>query len=203
MQIEFNKVTWYSKTAAAILFFVVLPLLIFYIVNEYKEVKFIQNLSVTEVNNGSPTNSQSSSATSSPEALIKTNLYLISARGLASGAEPVGCGDFVSPLPVSIPETTEPLKDTFEKLLTFDPQKEYGSDTFTSPVAKMGLKFDGATIVGGTAKINLSGNFSLSGVCESPRIQAQLEKTALQFNTIKKVEIYINGKMLSSLLLEE
>ncbi len=47
MQIEFNKVTWYSKLGALILFIFVIPSLTFYIGRKYEEV---QNLSIyTEI----------------------------------------------------------------------------------------------------------------------------------------------------------
>jgi hypothetical protein len=38
MSIEFNKVTWYSKLGAVILFLLVVPVLTFYIGMKYQEV---------------------------------------------------------------------------------------------------------------------------------------------------------------------
>lgn len=47
MQIEFNKVTWYSKWGALILFLIVLPILTFYIGREYqKTVYVVENNSI-------------------------------------------------------------------------------------------------------------------------------------------------------------
>ncbi len=47
MQIEFNKVTWYSKWGALILFLIVLPVLTFYIGREYqKTVYVVENNSI-------------------------------------------------------------------------------------------------------------------------------------------------------------
>lgn len=57
------------------------------------------------------------------------------------------------------------------------------------------LKFDHVTIQNGTASIYLSGSLSgLAGVCDDPRAQIQIEETALQFPTVTKVVLYLNGK---------
>lgn len=56
------------------------------------------------------------------------------------------------------------------------------------------LKFDHVTIANGTANIYLTGSLSgLSGVCDDPRAAAQIEETALQFDTVQRVQIYLNG----------
>ena len=39
MKIEFNRVTWYSKLAALVLFLVVVPVLCFYIGEQYGSLK--------------------------------------------------------------------------------------------------------------------------------------------------------------------
>lgn len=44
MNIEFNKVTWYSKFGAMILFLFVIPWLAFYIGEKYQEVKMLNQL---------------------------------------------------------------------------------------------------------------------------------------------------------------
>lgn len=41
MQIQWNKVTWYSKLAAIIVFILIVPLLTFYIGMRYQEVQLI------------------------------------------------------------------------------------------------------------------------------------------------------------------
>ena len=40
----------------------------------------------------------------------------------------------------------------------------------------------------------------LGGVCDDPRIKAQLEESALQFNTVDKASVFINGVPLDQLL---
>ncbi len=43
MSIKFNEVTWYSKLGAAIFFLVVLPVLLYYVNMQYREVKILLN----------------------------------------------------------------------------------------------------------------------------------------------------------------
>jgi spore germination protein GerM len=40
----------------------------------------------------------------------------------------------------------------------------------------------------------------MGGECDTPRVQAQIEQTILQFPTVKEVVIFINGKHLSDVL---
>jgi hypothetical protein len=37
----------------------------------------------------------------------------------------------------------------------------------------------------------------LGGVCDEPRISAQLEQTALQFDALKNTAIFVNGESLA------
>jgi len=40
----------------------------------------------------------------------------------------------------------------------------------------------------------------VGGVCDEPRVQAQLRETALQFSTVDSVSIFINGIQLEDAL---
>jgi hypothetical protein len=56
------------------------------------------------------------------------------------------------------------------------------------------LFFDKVSTENGVAKIYLLGKTGpLNGVCDDPRLRIQLEETSLQFDTIQKVEFYLNG----------
>ena len=48
--------------------------------------------------------------------------------------------------------------------------------------------------------MRLNGTLQLGGVCDNPRVKAQLEQTALQFPTVKSVKYYINDKTLDEAL---
>lgn len=57
MHIEFNKVTWYSKLGALILFIVVVPAITFYFGRKYEEVRILSS----SINIGTVSNSSKSS----------------------------------------------------------------------------------------------------------------------------------------------
>jgi hypothetical protein len=47
--------------------------------------------------------------------------------------------------------------------------------------------------VNGHATISLTGTLRTGGVCDIPRVEAQIEENALQFSTVKSVTAYVNG----------
>lgn len=57
------------------------------------------------------------------------------------------------------------------------------------------LTFRRARVEEGTAHIYLEGELSgLGGVCDNPRAAIQIEETALQFDTVEEVQLYLNGE---------
>ena len=59
---------------------------------------------------------------------------------------------------------------------------------------------EGVTLEDGEAVVNLSGTLMLGGVCDNPRVETQLEETALQFSTVSRVSLFVNGVPLEDLL---
>ena len=45
----------------------------------------------------------------------------------------------------------------------------------------------------GTAVIRLRGSMDVANACDAARSRAQLQRTALQFPSVKRVAIYLNG----------
>jgi hypothetical protein len=62
------------------------------------------------------------------------------------------------------------------------------------------VSVDSVTVVDGVATVQMSGTYSIAGVCEHPRIQGQLEETVLAFPNVDEVEIFINGESLDDIL---
>jgi hypothetical protein len=56
------------------------------------------------------------------------------------------------------------------------------------------------TLVGGAAEIRLVGAVKIGGACDAPRIDAQIRETALQFQTVKRVAVFINDVPLERVL---
>jgi len=62
------------------------------------------------------------------------------------------------------------------------------------------LEVDGVNLRDGKAIVALKGTLTLSGVCDNPRVEAQLTETGKQFDNVKEVEVLINGKPLKDAL---
>lgn len=122
----------------------------------------------------------------------ETQIYLISA---GTGGN-VGCGDSVVPYTVSIQPTVAPLTAALNQLFALNTQA-FG---YYNALGSSNLSVAGIDIENGVATVELTGQLMLAGVCDNPRVEAQLRQTALQYHTIDDVNFFINGQPLESLL---
>ncbi|MGC9348311.1 MAG: GerMN domain-containing protein [Anaerolineae bacterium] len=111
----------------------------------------------------------------------------------------MGCDDSVVPVEVVIEPTVAPLTAAINKLLAIDTEY-YGQSGLYNALHASNLTLEGINIVQGKATIALSGELVLGGVCDNPRVEAQLEETALQYSTVSQVEILLNGEPLDQVL---
>lgn len=108
------------------------------------------------------------------------------------GTKERGCDNVVL-VSRQIPSTTAPLTAAMKELFAGTQPQVDGLYNFIANTRST-LLFDRAEVSDGTAKIYLTGRLSgLAGVCDNPRAAIQIEETALQFPTVEKVEIYLNG----------
>jgi hypothetical protein len=136
--------------------------------------------------------------TSTPgEQLVK--IFLIALEDNGQSGTLVGCGDSAIPVTVTIPSTQGILRAALEKLLSAK-QQFYGESGFYNALYQSDLQVEGVTIDQGKAVIHLSGTLMLGGVCDSPRVEAQIEQTALQFSTVHEVAVFINDVPLEDVL---
>jgi hypothetical protein len=111
----------------------------------------------------------------------------------------IGCNDSVVPVAVSIAPTAAPLRAAYEKLLAIR-EDPYGARRHTNPLSRSNLKVKSAGIRKKTATIRLTGELISAGHCEDPRIEAQLTEIALQFPSVRRVSVFVNGVPLRTLL---
>lgn len=126
----------------------------------------------------------------------KIKIAVLDPEGNTTGKS-VGCDHLVF-IDRNIPKTDQILNATLKNLFALDSEKVDGWFNIVARVNKT-LKFDHATIENSIAKIYLTGSFPtgyLHGVCDDPRLQIQIEETALQFSSVKSVETYLNGKII-------
>ncbi|HLJ69610.1 MAG TPA: GerMN domain-containing protein, partial [Chloroflexota bacterium] len=69
----------------------------------------------------------------------------------------------------------------------------YGKSGLYNALYQARLTVNSVVIRNGRAVINLRGKLNLRGVCDNPRVEAQLKRTAFQFPTVHSVAIFVNS----------
>jgi spore germination protein GerM len=166
----------------------------------------LQYATVDEVSifiNGTPLDQLLGAApepTPDDEALFRrTDIYLIAVGDEGELGPEIGCDDSVVPVEVVIDPTIAPLTAALEKLLSLG-RPEYGMAGYYNALYQSELTVDDVTIENREATILLSGDLVVGGACDGPRIRAQLEYTALQFATVDRVAVFVNGESLAEVL---
>lgn len=163
-------------------------------------------LAIPSATNRVPPTSIRPSATTvppNPTAAEQTvKIFLIALEDNGQSGVLVGCGDSAVPVTVTIPPTQGVLRAALEKLLSAK-QQFYGESGFYNALYQSDLELESVTIDQGKAIIHLTGTVMLGGVCDSPRFEAQIEQTALQFSTVSNVEVFINDSPLEDVLSQQ
>jgi len=126
-------------------------------------------------------------------------VFLIALEDNGQSGTLVGCGDSAVAVTVIIPRTQGVLRAALEALLSIKKQY-YGESGLYNALYQSDLKLRSVTIDQGKAIIHLIGTLMLGGVCDSPRFEAQIEQTALQFSTVSSVDVFINDIPLEDVL---
>ena len=88
------------------------------------------------------------------------------------------------------------LRAALNELFKLEGQQYYGQSGLYNALYQSHLSIADVAVVDGEARIFLTGNLTLGGECDNPRVEEQLKAIALQFNTVKRVSVYINGEAL-------
>ncbi|MFF2844580.1 hypothetical protein [Paenarthrobacter sp. NPDC057981] len=109
-----------------------------------------------------------------------------------------GCNDSLVPVRgVSVPG--DPLSVALGRLLEAGLPVDSDAALYDS-LAGSSLRFLSGYMNGSTVVVNLSGSLRPSGVCDIPRIQAQLIHTVVSATGASRAEIYVNGRTLTEAL---
>lgn len=125
----------------------------------------------------------------------QTQIYLVAPGDAGRSGIPIGCDDSVVPVTVNIDPTIAPLTAALNTLFAID-TRTYGQSGLYNALYRSNLQVEGISIENGEAIINLTGDITVGGTCDIPRIEAQLRQTALQYSTVDTVTIYMNGELL-------
>lgn len=139
-------------------------------------------------------------ATTTPDSIdVKIAMIVLDDNG-ASGKK-IGCDDSVVMISQEItPYTTGTLRAAFVRLLSLKETSYGGELGLYNALAESDLTLDAVTLEDGVATVEISGQPVLGGVCDTPRFIAQLEETALQFDTVSSVEVLLNGEPIDEAL---
>ena len=144
-----------------------------------------------------PPTSTSPAPTTATEQTVKIVLIALVDNGQSGTL--VGCGDSAIPITVIIPRTQGVLRAALEKLFSAK-QQFYGESGYYNALYQSDLQVAKVVIEQGKAIIHLTGTLMLGGTCDAPRVEAQIEQTALQFSTVSDVAVFVNDVPLEEVL---
>jgi hypothetical protein len=148
--------------------------------------------SVPKVENKGPATSTPTTPEPGATKMMPIHIALLDTTGKGAG-ESRGC-DTVNMVTRSAPYAAAVLSASLKALFAEPEGAQPGTAYNFIARTKSTLQFDHVIIENGTANIYLTGSLTgLSGVCDDPRAAIQLEETALQFPTVQKVQLYLNG----------
>src|SRR5680860_1216894 len=104
-------------------------------------------------------------------------LYYISIGDNGASGEKIGCGDSAVAVKTEDVKTDNVVSSTFSRLLA-NHNQFYGESGLYNVLYSSNLTFLSSYKVDDTITVNLSGNLSLAGECDNPRVQAELEMAA-------------------------
>jgi len=122
-------------------------------------------------------------------------VYLVAVGDNGQAGKKIGCEDSVVPVTRSIRKTAAPLKAAIEELLS-TPVETDGTPKLQNFWKGRNLRVRSVSIRRATATIHISGEVFVAGICDEPRIESQIEETARQFPTVKRVKVFIGKRTL-------
>jgi spore germination protein GerM len=167
----------------------------------YASVVFIENgRKVGIVRPEAPAGAQSARRLSGSSATVReVKVYLVAPGDNGKIGRKIGCEDSLVPVTRSIAPTKEPLKAAVQQLLSLPP--EYGQSSRLSNYWKgRNLRLQSVSLYRGTATLRIAGEVFVAGICDIPRITEQIEATARQFPSVKKVRVFIGNRPLAEAL---
>lgn len=139
------------------------------------------------------------SAAPPPALVTKVLIFMVAVDDNGRSGKRIGCNDSIIPITLPIEPTPAPLRAALTQLFAVKSQN-YGESGLYNALYQSDLRIDSLSIIDARATVQLSGTLRLNGVCDAPRVQAQIEETVQQFATVRSAEIFVNGKRLADAL---
>lgn len=147
----------------------------------------------------SPQPSPTSPAPSSPAARAVTlTLFYVALGDNGASGELLGCGDSLVPITTGPITTDDVLRTSMERLLS-DPDRDVGSG-LSSALPGGTLSYVDGSVDGNTVTVELTGRPAPAGECDNPRIESQLERTAMAATDASEALILVDGVPIEDVL---
>jgi hypothetical protein len=134
--------------------------------------------------------------------IMRVKIFLVALNDAGKTGKKIGCDDSIIGVDRAIPITQGVMNAALNELFSMH-DKNLGTLGLYNALYQSTLKVDGINLVSGKATIQISGKLTRGGVCDDPRVKAQIEETALQFPTVKSVAVFINGVPIDKALSEK
>jgi hypothetical protein len=135
--------------------------------------------------------------TATPTSLT-LQVFLIALEDNGRAGKKIGCDDSVVPVVVMVPHTQDEPQAALEAL--FSMGEFYGESGLYNALYQSDLHVESVSVKDREATVNLTGQLVLGGVCDNPRVEAQIEETVRQSTGAIEVNVFINGTSLTDLL---
>ncbi len=114
-------------------------------------------------------------------------------------AKDIGCGNTTKPMTVKSTFKGDPVQDALEVLFGLK-NAGYENQKLYNALYQSKLKVQSVETKNDVVTVKLTGNIKLSGVCDNPRVRAQLVDTIKLASDANDVVVLVNGKSLSDVL---
>lgn len=153
--------------------------------------------SATESAGPQPT---ASPAPTAPETrTVPLTLYYVALGDEGVTGEPIGCGDSLVAFTTEPVTTDDVLRSSMERLLA-DTDRNLGGSGLYSAIPGGTLSYVDGSVEAGTVTVELTGRPAPAGECDNPRIELQLERTAMAATDATDALVLVDGVPIADVL---
>lgn len=148
----------------------------------------------------SPPPTTSSPTPTAPETVtVPLTLYYVALGDEGVTGEPIGCGDSLVAFTTEPVTTDDVLRSSMERLLA-DTDRNLGGSGLYSAIPGGTLSYVDGSVDDGTVTVELTGLPSPAGECDNPRIELQLERTAMAATDATDALVLVDGVPIADVL---
>ncbi|MCI5050956.1 MAG: hypothetical protein MRY57_01460 [Candidatus Pacebacteria bacterium] len=115
---------------------------------------------------------------------------------LVQNGEEFGCGAEIVMSPHVLSYSNNPITSTFKLLFDIKAESEFPDEELRNPLGfYTQLNFDRIELNDGIGYVYLTGSLYGPGHCSLPEVREQIIRAALQFDSIHRVEVFLNDSL--------